>query len=117
MDKKQFWEKGKPGVTNTRLQIKRSDRAEPSREPVLTQAEAALKVCVACDFVDDFVYYTHSGAGPFCSECWEALSDPDQALLTEKRLAEAEKVIEAIRTGLEELQRELQTALREKGGQ
>ena len=53
-------------------------------------------LCVACDCVDLGGFYTPAGAGPFCSERWEALNDPDQALLTEKRLAEAEEAIEEL---------------------
>jgi hypothetical protein len=70
-----------------------------------------IQTCVACDCVDDQFHFTTQGKGPFCSECWEALNDPDQALLTEECLAEAEKAIETLRAGLRELQRELQTSL------
>jgi hypothetical protein len=70
-----------------------------------------VQTCAACDYVDDDFHFTAQGRGPFCRECWEALNDPDQALLTEKRLAEVEKAIETLRAGLRELQRELQTSL------
>jgi hypothetical protein len=39
--------------------------------------------CMACGGME-LGYYTPLGAGPFCSECWEALCDPEQALLNEK---------------------------------
>jgi hypothetical protein len=71
--------------------------------------------CMACGGME-LGYYTPLGAGPFCSECWEALRDPEQALLNEKRLDEAERKIEELRDGLEELQCELQMSLmRDKG--
>jgi hypothetical protein len=77
-----------------------------------------IQICVACDCVVDRLRFTIQGNGPFCEECREALHDPDQALLTEKRLAESEKTIEVLRAGLEELQRELQMSLmRDKEGQ
>ena len=47
------------------------------------------KVCAGCDYVIDTIdcHYTPAGAGPFCSDCWESLNDPDQMLLLEKRLS------------------------------
>ena len=54
--------------------------------------------CVACDCVDEELYYTASGAGPFCGECWVALNDPDQALLVEKRLELTEQRLEELQT-------------------
>jgi recombinational DNA repair protein (RecF pathway) len=58
-------------------------------------------LCAACDCVDQYMYFTPAGAGPFCQECWEALNDPDQALMTEKRLAEAEAEIERLKRVIE----------------
>jgi hypothetical protein len=52
-----------------------------------------LKPCVACDCVDDDQYYTPEGNGPFCGECWQALIDPDQTLLVEKRLGQTEDLV------------------------
>jgi hypothetical protein len=43
-----------------------------------------------------------SGAGPFCSECWDALTDADQSLLLEKRIEQYEKAFEEIKSVLEE---------------
>jgi len=59
-----------------------------------------LKPCVACDCVDDVQYYSPAGAGPFCGECWQALTDPDQALLLEKRLGQTEDLVEKLQAFL-----------------
>jgi hypothetical protein len=64
-------------------------------------------VCVACDCVcdpADIMYFSLNAAGPFCDECWQSLSDPDQALVTEKRLEEAEARIEELEAELKRLQ-------------
>ena len=52
-----------------------------------------VETCAACDAVDDVYRFTLRGRGPFCQDCWEALNDPDQALVTEERLAQAETEI------------------------
>jgi hypothetical protein len=52
-----------------------------------------LEPCVACDCVDDDQYYTPGGDGPFCGECWQSLTDPDQSLLLEKRLGQTEDLV------------------------
>ena len=54
-------------------------------------------ICVACAVEYGVGYWTRGDAGPFCGECWNALNDSDQALLTEKRLAKAEAEIERLR--------------------
>ena len=63
-------------------------------------------VCVACDCVSDpeDMYFSLNAAGPFCDECWQSLSDPDQSLLIEKRLEEAEARIEELEAELRRLQ-------------
>jgi hypothetical protein len=53
--------------------------------------------CIACGGEYGVCFWTRAGAGPFCDDCWKALNDPDQALLTEKRLAQAEAEIERLR--------------------
>jgi hypothetical protein len=62
-------------------------------------------LCVSCDCVSDpdDMYYSLGGAGPFCSECWESLNDPDQALLIEKRLEQTEARIEELEAEIERL--------------
>jgi recombinational DNA repair protein (RecF pathway) len=57
-----------------------------------------LKPCVACDCVDDNQYHSPAGAGPFCSECWQSLTDADQSLLLEKRLEQTEELVETLRS-------------------
>lgn len=52
-----------------------------------TQKNIDNAVCIACDQIDDWVFWTPAGSGPFCGECLDALCDPDQALLLENRLA------------------------------
>jgi len=46
--------------------------------------------CKACDEVDDVYRFTVTGRGPFCSDCWEMLNDPDQSLLADDELDKAE---------------------------
>jgi hypothetical protein len=55
-----------------------------------TQSDYA---CVACGSEYGVGFWTRANAGPFCDECWETLNEPDQALLTEERLAQAEAEI------------------------
>jgi hypothetical protein len=71
------------------------------------------QTCVGCDCVDEDFHFTCAGRGPFCRECWEALNNPDQALLTENRLAEAEAKIEELRVGLGELEHMLRAPEKE----
>lgn len=52
--------------------------------------------CVTCSNEYGVGFWTRDGAGPFCDECWKALCDPDQALLTERRLAATEAKIELL---------------------
>jgi hypothetical protein len=59
------------------------------------------QVCIACDCVDDEYQFTPAGKGPFCGECFEALCDPDQALLTERRLEQSENALIGARADLE----------------
>ena len=54
------------------------------------------KVCSMCDCCG-LAHYTPMGAGPFCSECWESLCDPDQALLLERRVAAYELEVERLK--------------------
>jgi len=49
-----------------------------------------VESCKACDEVDDVYRFTVTGRGPFCSDCWEMLNDPDQALLADDELDKAE---------------------------
>jgi hypothetical protein len=58
------------------------------------------KICIACDCSDDQYFHTPADAGPFCGECWEALIDPDQSLLLEKRIAAYELEVEALRSAI-----------------
>ena len=58
--------------------------------------------CIACDCVDDDLYYSPQGAGPFCPDCWQSLTDPDQTLLLEKRLEASETQIERLKTELDD---------------
>ena len=60
-------------------------------------SDEAVIVCVACDCASDEQFETLRGAGPFCRECWEALCDPDQSLLLEKRVAAYEVEVERLR--------------------
>lgn len=55
-------------------------------------------ICVACDCVSDpeDMYFSLNCNGPFCAECWDSLSDPDQAILIERRLEQAEARIEQL---------------------
>ena len=64
-----------------------------------------LTACIACDCLDDDMYYTLDGAGPFCAEWWESLTDPDQTLLLEKRLEKAEQALEERSDQREEIER------------
>lgn len=64
-----------------------------------------LTPCIACDCVDDHTYYSLNGAGPFCRECWESLTDADQTLLLEKRLEKAEQALEERSDQREEIKR------------
>jgi hypothetical protein len=57
-----------------------------------------LKPCVACDCIDDDHYYSPGGAGPFCGDCWQSLTDADQSLLLEKRLEHTEERVEELQT-------------------
>jgi recombinational DNA repair protein (RecF pathway) len=62
-------------------------------------------VCAMCDCHHDVEdsYFSLAGVGPFCSECWESLTDADQALLLDKRLAASEQEIEKLRREIERL--------------
>jgi len=54
------------------------------------------ETCTACGAVEEIyqVYrFTPGGKGPFCSACWKAFNDPDQALVTEERLAGLEMAV------------------------
>jgi hypothetical protein len=55
-------------------------------------------VCAMCDCHHDVEdsYFSLNGAGPFCNECWQSLTDADQSLLLDKRLADAEDKIEEL---------------------
>ena len=64
-----------------------------------------LTPCIACDCLDDDMYYTLDGAGPFCAECWGSLTDPDQTLLLEKRLEKAEQALEERSDQRDEIER------------
>jgi hypothetical protein len=57
-----------------------------------------LKPCVACDCIDDHQYYSPGGAGPFCGDCWQSLTDADQSLLLEKRLEQTEERVEELQS-------------------
>jgi hypothetical protein len=61
-----------------------------------------IKTCVACDCVDDEFPFTARGGGLFCTECWESLNDPDQALLCEEALARAEARPKSSKSGWKE---------------
>ena len=67
-----------------------------------------VKVCAACDCVIDEYFQTAAGAGPFCAECWQSLTDPDQSLLLEKRVAayevEAERFKELLTMAANQLE-------------
>lgn len=56
-------------------------------------------LCAGCDCVCDAheTNHTPNGAGPFCLECWQSLIDPDQTLLVEKCLADAEENIDRLK--------------------
>ena len=62
--------------------------------------------CAMCDCHHDEQdsYFSLAGAGPFCSECWESLTDADQALLLDKHLAAAEQKIEELQAEITRLQ-------------
>jgi hypothetical protein len=68
-------------------------------------------VCVACDSFDDRLQYTPGGAGPFCGECWDALNDPDQALLIEKRLELGKRRIDELQSLLSRATNALEESL------
>lgn len=36
------------------------------------------KPCIICGCIDNDQYYSPGGKGPFCGECWEALTDADR---------------------------------------
>ena len=101
------------------------------------------KVCVVCDCVDDEYFQTPAGIGPFCSECWESLIDPDQhdlfalaqkllcfcsadivngiaqllgSLLLEKRVAAYEVEVERLRKLLTEAAATIESSPRDWGG-
>ena len=74
------------------------------------------KVCVGCDCVDDEYFQTPAGIGPFCSERWESLSDPDQSLLLEKRVAAYEVEVEHLRDLLGQAAVTIESAHRDWGG-
>jgi hypothetical protein len=74
------------------------------------------KVCVVCDCVDDEYFQTPAGIGPFCSERWESLSDPDQSLLLEKRVAAYEVEVERLRKLLTEAAATIESSPRDWGG-
>jgi len=50
------------------------------------------------DCIDDDQYYSPGGAGPFCGECFQSLTDADQSLLLEKRLEQTEELVEKLRS-------------------
>lgn len=58
--------------------------------PCSVEPNIGQVACKACDEIDEYLYFTPMNAGPFCSECLESLCDPDQALLSEARLASYE---------------------------
>jgi hypothetical protein len=68
------------------------------------------KVCIACDCWG-LADYTPLGKGPFCSECWESLCDPDQALLLEKRVAAYEAEVEELKKTLLNYERQTGNAV------
>jgi hypothetical protein len=67
--------------------------------------EPEAKVCIGCDCWG-VAHYTPQGKGPFCDECWESLTDPDQSLLLEKRVAACEVEVERIKHLIAELRKE-----------
>jgi hypothetical protein len=64
-------------------------------------------LCAICDCDHDaeHSWFSSAGAGPFCSECWQSLTDADEALLLDKRLAAAEQKIHELEREIARLEK------------
>jgi hypothetical protein len=60
-----------------------------------------METCLSCRCcVDDRYHFTFGGRGPFCSECFESLSDPDHALVLAERVARLEAKVSQLQADL-----------------
>jgi hypothetical protein len=60
-----------------------------------------METCISCRCcVNEQYQLTSGGKGPFCGECFEALCDPDHALMLEERVGQLEAKVTQLKADL-----------------
>ena len=59
-----------------------------------------MKTCIGCDRGLDLPQFTPAGQGPFCRACFEALCDPDLAMVLEAQVRRLEAKVTQLKADL-----------------